>query len=391
MSELIEFLELVLFPQSISDIVVISIIAIILAVPFCMKFSLIQRKWLSIVQLVIALCGLAIFYGLILTSVVPHFQRFPDAKVGILFPRFSGARLSEHFGHKRLNEILENKLTQMLQEFQAKMKMSGLDTLIAVRSVSWSAGSQEQADRLRKKYNASCILWGTVTRLQSDARLSTFFNVDTVGFGLHIPSVGPITAKFDLVVGGSYTMRFSDITFDHVAFFVKQLIDGIMPTLAVTVNEKDPLLSAELIRRLPSIDKWYKQADHAGFLLQSAASAYERIDSLDKALEYYALSWKHLNRFKRKLDSTAHTTPPDIDIRRFAAFSKWKEAFLAYKIGDTLRSKECFGLALVAAEGDSVIQNLIFNDGRIFGMIESDTLIIELRARGSDSTGSTEK
>jgi len=379
-------------PETGSDVVIACGVFVFAVVCFALSIKLTRRTWADAFSLVRKLFGIAILYYVVVSAVVPYFQRFPNGTVGILLPRLGGYKLAQHFGEEGLNEIIEDELTRKLQEFQTKMKLSGLDSLVTVKSVSWRASSQEQADRLRKKYNATCVLWGTVTRLQSDARLSTVFDAGNVGFRLHIPNVDPITAEFCLGVGGgSYTMRFSDTTFDHIAFFVKQLIDGIMPTLAVTVYEKDPLLAAELIRRLPSIDKWYEQADYAGFLLQGAASAFERIDSLDKALEYYALSWKHLNRFKRKLDATTQAIPPDIDIRRFATYSKWKEAFLAYQMGDTLRSKECFGLALVAAEGDSVIQNIIFNDGRILGMIESDKLIIELRAHGSDSTGSTEK
>jgi hypothetical protein len=379
--ELIQILERALNPESVGDVLITSVAFIICIAVFSISTGLIERRWSSVYRLVEILVALAILYGVTQISIRPYWQRFSGNTVGILFYRFSGANLTEHLGIEQLNEVLEAELRLRLQEFEGKMKLPRLDTLISVSSVSWAPKSDEQARRIAGKYNATAFLWGNVRKLHTNYKLVATFDAGNMGFGFKIPGIDPCSVLFNLTVGGDYTIRFSDTSYDHIASIAKELINGIIPSLAIKVSQNDPALSAELIRRLPSIDKWYKQFDFAPFLILSAADAFEKVDSTKKALEYYALSWEYFTRLIEKVQSgSGGNLPPVSTMNRFAAVAKMQEGTLSIREGDTLRSRNCFMLAFTAAKEDSSLQQVVLRNGIATGALTSDTVVIEIEA-----------
>jgi hypothetical protein len=128
--------------------------------------------------------------------------------------------------------------------------------------------------------------------------------------------------------------------------FIINITNDLMPILAAKLWEDYPERSIELIKRLPGYDKRSIEMDWAPFLLTSAADVLFNTGNHNDALLVSSIAFKKYENLKSKLDSgKAQNQYPDSIIRRFAAYTKWREAFIVMQLNKIERALQCYTLA----------------------------------------------
>ncbi len=290
----LDLIERAYQPESISDLVIVGLIFVIAGVNirWVVKFI---RTWVGFVRLMRVLTALALIYGVIVASVVPYFQRFPDTTIGVLLPRLSGARLSEHFGTQQLNEMLEIELRIQLRKLE-------LDTLVSTHAVSWVADSESEAQRLAQKYNATAVFWGSTTKLESNASIRGFFETGVTSFRVHHPVTGVLQVAFWVSSYPTYPLRFGDSTY-NLPSLARNVILDVVPLLASKVSAKDPLRAADLIKRLSREDKRFAEWPYAGYLVGWAAGLLEQNGKPSEAAKAYRRAFECLEQLIANIQS----------------------------------------------------------------------------------------
>jgi tetratricopeptide (TPR) repeat protein len=135
--------------------------------------------------------------------------------------------------------------------------------------------------------------------------------------------------------------------------FSRIFIKRLFPTIGGKMRYKDKLLFVNIVEKLPSIDSGYKDYDISPFLLLSAATAFEELDSLDKAMDYYRLSSNFMAAYSKRIENgDAILEIEDKELRRFAAYAKAKEGYIALKLGDKERAELCYKKAISIPDKD---------------------------------------
>ncbi len=362
--DLFDFLYRAIEPERFLDIVIYAFIYIILAVipliSFGVSFKLIKRNWPNIFKSFGILIIPTIMYGVILYTIIPWTQRFPDDKIGVLLPRLPGSQLSEHFGDQQFNEALKTELEAALQDISIEFQLPQLYKMVEFKPISWVAGDEKEAKKLKSKYNAAVVYWGRITKLKDEAELTLTAQFAHFEFIVNIPNSDRLEFHFTDYSGSYYEIKLSESNRSLYKFsriFIKRLLF----TIASKMRYKDKLFFIDIVEKLPSIDSGYKDYDETPFILLSAAAAFEEMDSLEKAMEYYRLSANFLASYKDRIENDETIlTITEKEIRRFGAFAKAKEASIALGLDDKERAEACYKQAISIP--DKAMQEIIKND-----------------------------
>jgi hypothetical protein len=333
-------------PESFSDIIIFALVLIIFIISFSLTFKLIKRKWFSIIKLFGILIIPATFYILLLYIIIPYTQKFPEDKIGVLLPKIPGSQLSEYFGEQDFNEALKIELQLALQDISIEMKLPQLCKMIELRTVSWIACDEKEAQKFKRKYNASAVYWGRITKLKDDAELTLTAHFSYFDYVVNLPDFDRLEFSYTDYSGSYYVIKLSEPN-RSLYKFSRIFIKNLLPTIAGKIRYEDKLLYVDIVEKLPSIDSGYKDYDFSPFLLLTTASAFEELDSLEKAMDYYRLSASFLKSYLGRIkNEQAILVISEKEIRRFAAFAKYKEAHFALKFGDKERAKYCYEQAI---------------------------------------------
>ncbi|MBU8932698.1 MAG: hypothetical protein KOO62_01705 [candidate division Zixibacteria bacterium] len=342
----LDFVENAWAPESLSDLLIWDIVFVFIVLFIVLKYRIISRTSTSYYRFAEFAAAGVIAHCILVVSVIPYTQRFEDDQVGILFPRFSGIEMGDNLGDIRLNEALGDEIAARLLELEDKMDLVSIADMVQVRSVSWVVESEEQSDALREKYKAKAILWGSVRKQQSDYMVSANFIGDVTAFGMELSWFPPDTVKYYICSGPifgdePYRLSFSDTLPDQIASFARKVINNVLPDMAIAVQAKDPVLAARIIEMLPSLDPWYTRSDQAPFLLSAAAQWWLSEDSVEKAMEYFSLSYEFFKTLLARIESGETEIAEYATVNRFAVYAKYMEGATAYRLRDTARAKEC--------------------------------------------------
>jgi len=355
-----DLIERAIKPQSLSDIIIFGFILILAIITLGKKSKLIKKTRKSTVCLVLLAIMSGILYVLILYYAIPYVQKFPEGKIGVLLPRIPGSQLSEYFGDQDFNEALKTELEVALQDISIEMKLPQLYKMIEFRTISWAAGNEKEAQKFKRKYNASAVYWGRITKLKDDAELTLTAHYSYFDYVVNLPDFDRLVFRYTDYSGSYYVIKLSEPN-RSLYKFSRIFIKSLLPTIAGKIRYEDKLLYVDIVEKLPSIDSGYKDYDFSPYLLLSAASAFEELDSLDKAMEYYRLSANFLGSYKDRIENDeAILIITEKEIRRFAAFAKAKEASIALKLGDKERAEACYKEAISIP--DKSMQELLKKD-----------------------------
>lgn len=267
--------------------------------------------------------------------IVPKFERFSDGEFGILFPRFSGIDFSEHLGEKRINEAISLELKNTLMEMR-------LGTLASIRTISWVVDTRESAKMVKNKYKAKAILYGYATKLQNSYQLTGWLDVGYVEFIQIIPNVDTVRVQFETSTGPKLSINFSDTGY-NMKDIIQRFVRNCMPFMIANLKYRNDEAFVSMIKSLMRYDTDFKENELSGFLVQNAAERLDRANELEEAMQLYALSYECFELFKTRIDSNKTDCKMEIIVlRAFAAFSKMKEGYIAFSLGDPMRGKQCY-------------------------------------------------
>jgi hypothetical protein len=302
---------------------------------------------------------------LVITWLIPQLQKFPDNKAGILISRIGGHELTDHFGSRNFNHVLEEELYKRLIKFQSDIGFSGLDTIIVFKSISWQVSAEDQARQFMEKYDAIGIIRGNIIKIDDAASLECWLRSAPIVFSIKLPNQPELGVRIDRVLNPPFKLNFSDSTY-NMDCYVKQIFNNLLPAIISALRYNYETISLELIELAPNIDEAFLDLDYLPFFLQTLASGHENLGQHKKALEYYDLSWKYFMIYLHKRRSGDVKIKMDVmTIRQFAAYSRAKEAKLALSTGDIERALNCYTSAYLAIDAVSretikfYIENLV--------------------------------
>jgi hypothetical protein len=272
------------------------------------------------------------------TEIRPRLSKFSNEKVGMIFSRFDGTDLSEKFGKSLPNEIFA-------QYFRQELRDLGYDSLITIRTISWTVKSEEEAERTKTKYNASAVFWGSILKLENKAEVLGGFNAGQISFGLERDIFRTIKVNFPLNTKVKYMLNLSDSGF-NMDDFVHKSVRVLLPCATAGIWYSNPKSFVDLIMKYPDIDEWYKKVEFAPFLLYSAADAAERANLKKEAMDIYHISFIYFDTLNMRIkDKKTVYDLKASDIETFAASALWAEGDIAWALGDTNRALTSFKLA----------------------------------------------
>lgn len=355
LDELIRFIARAIYPESAADLVIYSMVIFILVAGACYKLGGFSPKMRLRKLVPIPFCAsvAVIIYLVSFFWIFPTINRFAKSEDGILLANLSGPRLVELIGTSPLNSRIAAEVRMELLEL-------GLDTIVNVRSISWIVTSDKEANYFMRRYCANAILWGTVTKLDKSAEFQLIYNAGSIWIDLKMPGISQAKIGFDLYTKGNFSLYLDNPRY-NLNSLVRQIVLDFLPTIATINLYKNPEISIDLIKKLPSLDRTILDHPVAGFLLLGAAEALTRLNREAEAMDVYANSYQHFQKLRMNRQSN-RITMPNIDRRkidRFASFVKLREGYLAWTINDFQRATNCFRLA---AESDTTLRAYIEKD-----------------------------
>jgi hypothetical protein len=367
---LIDFLNRVLQPERSSDFIVVWFVACIAVITFLLTFHLIRRTWYSVYRTIEVITSIVILYVVMISGIVPLLSRFSEHEIGVLILNTNDSSVRESLGGKRFNQALCTELGIKLKEFQLKMDLPSLGTLVQLKSVSWRADSQEEAERIGERYRATAMIWGQLSHGESGTLWTGLMHNNPLVFAFRIPGGDERLYGFDQAMGPELPLKFGEPTQD-MSLMAWTVVNGFLPVMAVRLAETDPVLSAEVILRMPSADPWYKSScEYMGLLWLKAGDQFAAADSVNKAGCCYDSAYVYLSRLEStKTSERFRAMLPPIELRQLIALSKFRAGLLAYRNGMFDRAKDCFSSALRRA--DSSMRNALENELRQRGVDEA--------------------